>query len=234
MNPESIRPLSFGVLLFHPQLLHSDKKLRELFNRLGTVHEFTQYKQPTEGTAEFQRTSRTTNERLSCVFQNDRVEVVHDFPSTDLQGFWRTVQDILRESVGALGIAAFVLQQYLVRKVANPLAEADARVFLSQRVCSIEEKKMQAFGRPLHGFGLRFFFPASQEAPFEFDVKVESLLRDPSQLFLENTAKFYAPQQTADMMPVKRSLEATEQFLTDTLVKFLCQYNPTAKEGGLK
>lgn len=133
-----------------------------------------------------------------------------------------------------LGIPAFVLQQCLIRKVANPLAQTDARVFLSQRVCSIEDKKLQAFGRPLHGIGLRFFFSPSQEAPFEFDVKVESLLRDPTQLFLENTAKFYAPQQTADLMPVKRNLEATEQFLSDTFIKFLCQFNPKSQGGGLK
>ncbi len=229
MNPESITPLSFGVLLVHPPLLHSDKKLRELFTRLGTVHEFTQYQQPAEGTAQFHRIWRATNERLACNFHRDRIEMVHDFPSTDLQGFWRTAQDVLAESIRMLQIPAFVLQQYLIRKTANPLAEADARVFLVQKVCSIESQSLEALGRPFHGIGLRFFFPASQEAPFEFDVKVESLLRDPSQLFLENTAKFYVPIPIADLMPIEKNLEATERFLAHTFVNFLCQFNPRSK-----
>ena len=226
MNPESLRPLTFGVLLVHPPLLHSDKKLRELFNNLGAIHEFTKYQQPSEGAAQFERVWKGTNERLSCVFQNDRVEIVHDFPSTDREGFWRTAQDMLTESVKSLGIPAFVLQQHLIRKVANPLAEPDARLFLARNVCSIEENNLQAFGRPLHGIGLRFFFPASQEVPFEFDVKVESLLRDPVQLFLENTAKFYTPLQVGDLSPIGRNLETAEQFLADTVVKFLCRFNP--------
>lgn len=226
MNPESLRPLFFGVLLAHPPVLHSDKKLRELFHRLGAVHEFSQYEQQTEGTAQFRRTWRGTNERLACAFQKDQVEVVHEFPSTDLQGFWLSARDILKESVASLAIPVFVVQQYLIRKIASPLAEADARLFLSQRVCSIEEKKLQVFGRPLHGVGLRFFFPASKDMPFEYNVKVESLLNDPTQLFLENTAKFYAAQQTADLNPLKKNLEATEEFLSQTVVNFLRQYNP--------
>lgn len=225
MNPESIRPLTFGVLLLHPALLHSDKTLRELFNFLGSAHEFTQYQQPSEGSAQFQRLWKASNQRLSCVFQNDRVEIVHDFPSTDLQGFWRTVEDVLSHSVRMLRVPVFVLQQYLVRKIANPLAEPDARLFLTRNVCSIDEGSLQAFGRPVHGTGLRFFFSATQESPVEFDVKVESLLRDPTQLFLENTAKFYAPLQGSEFGDVHKNLEATDSFLTGTVVRFLCQFN---------
>lgn len=226
MNPESLTPLSFGVLLVHPPLLHSDKKLRELFTRLGTVHEFTQYQQPTEGTAQFHRIWRAANERLACNFHSDRIEMIHDFPSTNLRGFWRTVQDVLAESIKMLQIPAFVLQQYLIRKTASPLTGSDARLFLAHGVCSVENQKLEAFGRPLHGIGLRFFFPASQEAPFEFDVKVESLLRDPTQLFLENIAKFYVSIHTADLTPIEKNLEATEQFLAHTVVNFLRQFNP--------
>lgn len=229
MNPESLTPLSFGVLLVHPPLLHSDKKLMELFTKLGTIHELTQYQQPAEGSARFHRIWRATNESLMCNFNRDRIEIIHDFPSTDLQGFWRTAQDVLAESTKMLQIPAFMLQQYLIRKTANPLKEADARVFLVQRVCSIENSALEAFGRPFHGIGLRFFFPASQEAPFEFDVKAESLLRDPTQLYLENTAKFYVPIQTTDLMPIEKNLEATEQFLAHTFVNFLCQFNPRSK-----
>jgi hypothetical protein len=84
----------------------------------------------------------------------------------------------------------------------------------------------------VHGIGLRLFFSPGTEVPVEFDVKVESLLRDATQLFLENTAKFYVPLQTADLTPVKNGLEATENFLTETVVKFLCQFNPTPPKGG--
>src|SRR5262244_314400 len=102
MNPESLTPLTFGLLLHHPQLLHSDKSLKELFTKLGTVHEFTQYEQPGEGSASFVRLSRSKQERFACFFYSDRVEIVHDNPSSDVKGFWRVVQDILKESVRAL------------------------------------------------------------------------------------------------------------------------------------
>ena len=225
MNPESIRPLSFGILLVHPPLLHSDKKLRELFNSLGAVHEFTEYQQASEGTAQFRRVWRGSNERLLCVFHKDRVEVVHDFPTTDLQGFWRTAEDVLAESVKTLRIPAFVLQQYLIRKVGHAQGGKDARVFLIQNVCSVGDDKLKVFGRPLHGVGVRVFFAASEQSPVEFDVKMESMLRDPMQLFLENVAKFYVPLQVGDLNPVKSNLEATEQFLTETIVNFLSQFN---------
>lgn len=226
MNPESLTPLTFGILLMHPPLLHSDKSLKELFTKLGTIHDFAQYQQPSEGSAQFTRIWRGSNERLACVFQNDRVEIVHEFPSTDLQGFWRTAHDILIESIKLLKVPVFLIQQYLIRKTASPLAEADARLFLAHRVCKLENRELQVLERPLHGIGLRFVFPASQDAPFEFDVRMESLLRDPSQLFLENSAKFLAPVQGPDLTGIQKNLESVDQFLTQTIVGFLSQFNP--------
>ncbi|MGH7354486.1 MAG: hypothetical protein ACRELS_07935 [Candidatus Rokuibacteriota bacterium] len=230
MNPESLTPLTFGILLLHPPLLHSDKTLKELFTKLGTVHEFTQYHQPSEGSAQFTRVWRGSNERAACTFQNQQVEIVHDFPTTDLNGFWRSASDVLTESVKLLKIPAFLVQQYLVRKTAHPLADADARAFLTQRVCKLDDRQLAPLGRPIHGVGLRLFFPATPDAPFEYDIKIESLLRDPKQLFLENTAKFLVPVQGPDLTGIQKNLESAEDFLTQTVVGFLCQFNPSHEE----
>jgi len=230
MNPESLTPLTFGILLVHPPLLHADKTLKELFTQLGTVHEFTQYQQPAEGAAQFTRVWRGTNERLVCTFQSQQVEIVHDLPSSDLQGFWRSAQDVLMQSVRLLKIPAFLVQQYLIRKTAYPLSDADARIFLTQRVCKLGDAQLQTLARPIHGIGLRLFFAATQDTPVEYDVKMESLLRDPAQLFLENTAKFLVPVQGPDLTGIQKNLESAEGFLTQTIVNFLVQFNPRGEE----
>jgi len=83
----------------------------------------------------------------------------------------------------------------------------DARTFLAQHVMSIDPDRVDRFGRPIHLVGLRFFFPPFRHkgkkgkaavANWQVNVKAESLLEDPSKLYLEADADWSEPEDWSD------------------------------------
>jgi hypothetical protein len=90
----------------------------------------------------------------------------------------------------------FVLQSEVTVRGTLPI-DGDARTFLASRVMRMDLDRVQPFRRPIHQLGLKLFFPPfavkkADEEPKVTDwlvmVRVESLMEDPSKLFLEAEA----------------------------------------------
>jgi len=93
--------------------------------------------------------------------------------------------------------------------------DGDARVFLAEHLLRLSSERLDPLKRPVHGVGLRLFFPAYEvkepegegskenQADWQVDVRIESWMNDPRKLFVEADAAWAEPQPWNE-----RSIEA--------------------------
>jgi hypothetical protein len=115
--------------------------------------------------------------------------------------------------------------------------DGDARTFLAGHIMQMPpERVVQSFRRPVHLIGLRFFFPPFRSGPSEAEepaaenridwsasVRAESLLEDPTQLFLEAETDWFEPTPWNDALSrtVIDRLATTRRFLEENVRDFL-------------
>ncbi len=112
----------------------------------------------------------------------------------------------------------------------------DARIFLTSHVTDIDKRRFRVFERPVQLFGLRLAMPAyprplplkeGQETPdievidSHIEAKAESLLTDPSKLFLETAILWQRPIPWDDnaINVLTERIEETSCFLREKLIK---------------
>ncbi len=85
------------------------------------------------------------------------------------------------------------------------------------------EDAIQEFGRPILGGGLRFVMPPRPDVPNDptLEVKIESLLRDPRQLFVETQAVWEAPLPADEEPNPRQLLETVVEYADGPVVKFI-------------
>jgi len=107
----------------------------------------------------------------------------------------------------------------------------DAREFVAKHVMKIDPKRVDSFGRPIHMVGLRLFLPSyvkrtgdqAEGTDWSVNVRVESLMEDPSQLFLEADAEWPGPMrwdESTDRKLVER-LQFVGDYLRNNVIAFL-------------
>lgn len=69
-------------------------------------------------------------------------------------------------------------------------------------------------------------FLASNEHPDdpEFDVRIETLIRDVNMLYIENKSRFPNPINSTDVEQMTRNLNATREFIHTRVFEFLSQF----------
>jgi hypothetical protein len=93
-----------------------------------------------------------------------------------------------------------------------PAPKGDSRSFLAESVARIDPSALHHLGRPFEGFGLRFmsgpsFTIGSDPQPAlpasDVNLRIETLLRDPSQVFFQLTIKWPALNVPVDHLPAE-------------------------------
>jgi hypothetical protein len=126
---------------------------------------------------------------------------------------------------------AMLLQSEATVRGTLPI-DGDARTFLATRVMGMAPNRVDPFGRPLHLMGLRFFFPpyikknegaAPQVTDWPVEFKAESLMEDPSKLFLEAEAMWVEAQQWTDDIGTRviGHLQTVKDYLENNVMRFL-------------
>lgn len=82
---------------------------------------------------------------------------------------------------------------------------------------------MRAFDRPVLGGGLRFVFPPRPNVENDplFEVKIESLLRDPRQMYVETQAVWEQPQPPNSEPDPRAALEAVLGYAGGPVLDFI-------------
>ena len=102
-------------------------------------------------------------------------------------------------------------------------ADVHAFQYLWQRRLHQADEAIQVFERPVLGGGIRLVFPPAPEADDDamFELKVESFLQDPSQLFVEVTAAWNKPLAPGTSPAPKAILDAIERFADGPVEQFI-------------
>lgn len=225
MNRESFSPLAFIIELLNPPMLHQNENVHKLFSELKDS--YMNFNRPSDNITELSLIEKNTQEVKKLIIRNDKIIVLNDLTTATLQSFWKNTSDIIKKTVSILNIPLFFFRQYTVRFTASPLVEKDSRLFLGNNICGLNDEKLKPFGRPIHGFGFRFVIPPIQNEPNEYNIRIESLLRDPGKIFLENQARFLAPLELKGeyLTALESEIVKTYNYLKENICQFLEQYN---------
>lgn len=123
--------------------------------------------------------------------------------------------------------------------------QGDAREFLVRHVTGLDPQRFTLLHRPIHVFGIRVFCPPfeqrtkkgkkilKQQTPWHVDIKAESLLDDPSKLYLEADAQWPAPKpwEQATIDEIAGHLPLVASYLGKDVMEFLQNPKPSTNEG---
>lgn len=148
--------------------------------------------------------------------------VTHHFVrNLQFEAFCKLAETFIPIVTDTFRMPAWLNRECIVQKLAPCPDGEDSRTYLSKSLLRLEEENLAAFDRQPHGLGVRVFFPAEKEDPVEFDVKIESFLRDPSRLFFQVHARFLQSAPVKDPKVAVGSLRRTKEFLEKKVFAFL-------------
>ena len=230
MNKQTLRDDCYIIHLFTPNVRYSKEQLQDLYTNTAKTHDYSYSVFKDEGSAEFRITDQRTPEQTKYIFDGSTVLLVHEsVGKIGLEHFLERANDLISNAIKYLKIPLFIQQNSVIRCNASPFHTDDSRRFILESVCSLKEERLKSFGRLVHGVGLRFFFPPMQDKLYQFDIKIESLLKDPRVLYLECMGSFFQPIQVSTLDMIKENMHTTKDFIYNNISDFLEQFNK--KEG---
>lgn len=228
MIKETARDHGYEVVLGFPQLAqHSPDALNELAYELNKTFSFkkTDYSDSHNEMVLSSPSSKGAEITKCGIFVN-RIEFTKGpIEQGSIQIFNESITSAIKVIVQKLRLPVFV-QQNTVIVLASPPQKRDSREFLAFDVSRFKDEQLKKLGRNIHCTGLRWFFMAAIEQPDdpEFDVKIETLIRDINMLYIENKARFPNPISSTDIDPIIRNLNATREFIYTRVFEFLGQF----------
>lgn len=108
----------------------------------------------------------------------------------------------------------------------------DARIFLGNRCLGLD-RRLAPLGRPVHAVGLKMLLPpvaVKDQPPWQAEIKIESLVEDIRQIFIEADANWSMPMAWNTEEVVRRVTIASE-FTRNEVVNFLQQYEQSDGNG---
>lgn len=121
------------------------------------------------------------------------------------------------------GDTALIHRDGALRRLYPMGADTHAFQYLWQRRLHQADDAIQIFERPVLGGGIRLVFPEIPEIEDDpmFEVKIESFLQDPSQLFVETTAGWNKPLPPGSKPDPKAVMEVIREFADGRVEQFI-------------
>jgi hypothetical protein len=158
-------------------------------------------------------------------FLADRFQFREELGSQTVEDFAasvRSVADLVAQEAG--NVQVFTAQQVTLRTLVNPRNFTDSREFLKLGMFGFQDQTAD-FGREPQLFGIRMHFPATQEQPCAYALRIESFSNDPRSVFLENTATYAPILVTRGLEPVERNVLDAYEFLVERALRFLGRFD---------
>ena len=201
---------------------HNVEKIREVYQRVCSSCGYENFIRTSNGARiERQGSGGTGFSHLN--FSGDRIQFTEDHVGISVDQFAEKVTTSLREAVDVLRIPIFLVQQVTVRLTTTPHSQKSASEFLGNRVFRVEPDQLESFGRPGSIFGFRLLFPPTAGAP-QYNVRIESYMRDPRALYIENVGTFKTPIPMGQIDTVAANIETTAEFLSSKVLPFVGQF----------
>jgi hypothetical protein len=204
----------------HLPAQHSPEALREVYSMISAACGYDNFiREP--GGARLESFEGESGGISRLTFARDRITFLEERARTGLDHFSRRVDAALRVAAPKLGIPLLIARTVTQRAFAQIPSGERAPGFLARTIFRIGAEDLGTLGRPAQVVGLRLDLPSRTPQDGAHRVRVETYLRDPSSLFLEDIATFKVPVQSLDLAQVTKELEEVDAFLGDKLVAFL-------------
>ena len=193
-----------------------------------------------------QQLGNTAAGTLEITIGQTSVRIVISFPTHPLEWIEHRCMDVLKEFEKTFDPK--VILSSTASYMGTMQIDGDARNFLADRLMKFDPAKLGALNRPVHLLGIRLLLPPFKETSdgakgrkkvkvervvdWHVDVKAESLIEDPTQLYLEAEAQW--PTMTEwkkdTVHSVVSHLKDVSDYLQKDVVGFL-QKSSTETEG---
>jgi hypothetical protein len=147
------------------------------------------------------------------------IEAVH--PSGEQSEFCDSARDVLAAYGEVWGVPIQFVQRECIVRYLFEVQQSHAFQYLWEQRLHQRVEELSAFKRPILGGGLRFVMPARDRVnePL-YDVKIESFLSNPKQLFVELHATWGPSLSTADDDPMA-IFQTTTDYVSGSVMAFL-------------
>jgi hypothetical protein len=163
--------------------------------------------------------------QLKLTLQREVVNFEDIFPTGSLEVFNDNVKLALA-AVADVFNPRLILASGVIIRLTTQAEGGDARLFLANRALNLETR-LSPLGRPVHAVGLKFLLPplpGENQPNWQAEVKVESLVEDVRQLFIEVDAKWGNPIAW-NVDEVVTRVCTTHDFATRQVIEFLEQFD---------
>ncbi len=201
-----------------------DKKARAIFDKISDNHSMGSFMSMPDGAIQMVSKKQRPN-FTRYILMKDRVVMSYEFCESSMNFYQGLMSDFLAAFTSVTGINLFLMQNITIRKLINMPGIPDSRDFLLKNVFSLKEEHLRHFGRPLHMFGTRIFFPGTQQDQSGFEVKIETSLEDYKTLFIENKGTFPVPLDTGKGVDLGPVIKKTDDFINNNIMSFIGQFN---------
>lgn len=218
------RTISLISEFIHVPTVHAPEKLREIYNEVCGTCGYENFLR-VQGGARIEKRNPEGEGLSQLTLLGDRIQLTEDHTATSTEQFGKKVVAVLSTVLPALGIPFLLVQQNKVRATSTPNSCKTAAEFLARRVFSIRPEQLEPLGRPTSIFGFRLVFPGQAGNPENFNVRIESYVRDPQALYIENVGTFKSPIQPSTLSIIEDNLRVTSTFISDNILNFLSLYD---------
>ncbi|RIK61923.1 MAG: hypothetical protein DCC65_18240 [Planctomycetota bacterium] len=159
--------------------------------------------------------------QLKLSVSPDLVNFEDYFPTTSFDLYLDNLKLALETVAGVFSPRLILATGIVVRLTAQSL-DNDGRLFLGQRCLHLDDR-LGPLGRPVHAVGLKLLLPplpGPDKPNWQAEIKVESLIEDVRQLFIEVDARWGQPGPWDPNIAVERTKTAFE-FATTRVVSLL-------------
>lgn len=201
-----------------------DKKLRSVFDRVSDTHSIVSFSSAGPGSV-VMSSREEKNDLVKYRVMPDRVVLSYEFCSKSMQYYLDLADDFLKIYSSVSGVQISIAHSIVIRKLVNIPGVRDARQFMLKDAFGVSEERLKAFGRPLHMFGTRFFFPPLDQSMPVYEAKVESAMDDPSTIFIECKGTIARQAAIKDgIAGAKEGIAATDGFMDKNITGFFTQF----------
>lgn len=228
MLPDTLqtRGLHAGIRFAPPATL--DKQHKQLFQQ-KTSEGFDWRKQEYADhvwTLQMPQSEGDPRSHLKLSMQRDLFNFEDVFPTGPLDYFIDNLK-LVMESVSAVFNPRLIVAFGAVARFTAQTDGGDARVFLGHRCMHLEDR-LEPLGRPIHAVGLKMLLPplppGTDQPNWQAEIKIESLVEDFRQLFIEVDAKWTNPVEWGADEVVSR-VRTAHEFATTQVIQFLEQFD---------
>ena len=220
------RTIALATELFHPPIQPDPAPVQRVHNRLFQEGE-PAYKSfaVTPAGAVLSNPVTRPGAVSAASFLADRFQFREELGSATVEEFaarTRAVADLVAQESGSVQV--FTAQQVTLRTLVNPRFFNDSREFLKAGMFGFDDQ-VEDFGREPQLFGIRMVFPASQEQPCAYSLRIESFSNDPRSVFIENQATYAPILVTLGLEAVERNVLDAYEFLVGRALRFLGRFD---------